>query len=72
MYSPKTALQSGLKGRGILCSSNSLIEIVVAVNWKVGNYNNESWCIIYLIIITSMIKIVVKMVVMLINKYNNK
>ena len=38
-----------------------------------GNYNNESWCIIYLIMITTVIiKIIVKTIVMLVNEDNNK
>ena len=38
-----------------------------------GNDNNESWCIIYLLIITTVIiEIVVKMIVTLLNKGNDK
>ena len=34
----------------------------------VSSYNNENWSIIYLIMITVIIEIIVKMIVMLMNK----
>ena len=37
-----------------------------------GNYNNENWCIIYLIIIALIIETIVKTMSMVINKDNNK
>ena len=33
-----------------------------------GDYNNENWCIIYLIMITLIIEILVKMIVIPMNK----
>ena len=38
----------------------------------VYHFSNENWCVIYLTIITVITEIITKMIVMLMNKDNNK